>query len=396
MPLERPLVPVSGPRQWLADFGGVYFGNAIVAFLFACTGPVAIILSVGAQGHLSESDIASWIFAAFFINGILSITASAVYRQPLVFLWSIPGAVLVGPALGHLSFPEVIGAFLATGVLMLLLGLSGWVRRAMEAVPMPIVMAMVAGVFLRFGVGLVLAFRDGLAIAATMTVAWLLFSLWKTRFPALVAALVAGAVVIALQGTFRPPAALFAFAAPNVYAPVFSWTAMVELVVPLAITVLVVQNGQGIAVLSANGHQPPVNTVTAACGLASMVIGMLGSVSTCLTGPVNAILAASGERQRQYTSAILVAALAMVFGLLAPFFTRLLLATPAAFIATLAGLAMLRVLQTAFTASFGGRYSFGALVCFLITVADVPIFNIGAAFWGLVIGLAASYLLERK
>ena len=57
---------------------------------------------------------------------------------------------------------------------------------------------------------------------------------------------------------------------------------------------------------------------------------------------------------------------------------------------------MLRVLQTAFTASFGGRYSFGALVCFLVTVADVPIFNIGAAFWGLVFGLATSHLLERK
>jgi benzoate membrane transport protein len=400
MPLEKPVFPLTKPgrilAQCAADFGGAYAASAVVAFLFAASGPVAIILAVGARGGLSESDIASWIFAAFFLNGLLSIGFSMAYRQPLVFLWSIPGAVLLGPALGHLSFPEVIGAFLATGLLMLLLGLSGWVRRAMQAVPMPIVMAMVAGVFLRFGVGLVLAFRDGLAIAATMTAVWLVLTVVKSRIPPLVAALVAGAVVIALQGTFRPQAALFAFAAPNVYVPVFSWTAMVELVVPLAITVLVVQNGQGIAVLGANGHQPPVNTVTATCGLGSILIGMFGSVSTCLTGPVNAILAASGERQRQYTSAILVAALAMVFGLLAPFFTRLLLATPPAFIATLAGLAMLRVLQTAFTASFGGRYSFGALVCFLITVADVPIFNIGAAFWGLVIGLAASYLLERK
>ena len=396
MPLERPLVPVSPPRHWLADFGGVYFGNAIVAFLFACTGPVAIVLSVGAAGRLSESDIASWIFAAFFVNGLLSIAASAVYRQPLVFLWSIPGAVLVGPALGHLTFAEVVGAFLATGVLMLLLGLSGWVRRAMEAVPMPIVMAMVAGVFLRFGVGLVLAFRDGLAIAATMTAVWLALTVWKSRVPPLVAALMAGALVIALQGSFHPPVTLFAFAAPNVYVPAFSWTAMVELVVPLAITVLVVQNGQGIAVLTANGHQPPINTVTATCGLGSILIGMLGSVSTCLTGPVNAILSASGERERQYTSAIAVAVLAMVFGLLAPFFTRLLLATPPAFIATLAGLAMLRVLQTAFTASFGGRYSFGALVCFLVTVADVPILNVGAPFWGLVLGFAVAWLLERK
>ncbi len=88
--------------------------------------------------------------------------------------------------------------------------------------------------------------------------------------------------------------------------------------------------------------------------------------------------------------------LAFAFGLLAPFFTRLLLGTPPAFIATLAGLAMLRVLQTAFIASFAGRYSLGALVCFLVTVADVPLFLIGAPFWGLVFGLATSRLLERK
>ena len=398
MPLERPLIPVPGPRQWLADFDGVQAANTLVAFLFACTGPVAIILSVGAAGGLSESDIASWIFGAFFVNGILSFAVSLAYRQPLVFLWSIPGAVLVAPALGHLSFAQVIGAFLATGVLMLVLGLSGWLRRAMDVVPMPIVMAMVAGVFLRFGVGLVLAFRDSLAIAATMSVVWLglMVAPLGKRIPALVAALVAGAVVIAVQGSFRPPAALFAFASPNFYVPVLSWTAMVELVVPLAITVLAVQNGQGIAVLTANGHPPPVNTITAACGVASVLTGIVGAVSTCLTGPVNAVLAATGERRRQYTAALAFSLLAIAFGLLAPFFTRLLLATPPAFIATLAGLAMLRVLQTAFTTSFGGAYSFGALVCFLVTVADVPIFNIGAAFWGLVFGLATSYLLERK
>src|SRR3954467_15594252 len=369
MPLETIVSPPPGPRRILAAAGTPYAVAAMVAFLFAASGPVAIILAVGARGGLAESDIASWIFAAFCLNSVVSVAFTLAYRQPLVFLWSIPGAVLVGPALGHLSFPEVIGAFLATGVLMLLLGLSGWVRRAMEAVPMPIVMAMVAGVFLRFGVGLVLAFRDGLAIAATMTLVWIAFTVWKSRIPPLVAALVAGALVIALQGSFRPPAVLFAFAAPNVYTPVFSWTAMVELVVPLAITVLVVQNGQGIAILTANGHPPPVNTITATCGLGSIVIGLLGSVSTCLTGPVNAILSASGERERQYTSAIFVAMLAMAFGLLAPFFTRLLLATPPAFIATLAGLAMLRVLQTAFNSSFGGGYSFGALIFFPVTVA---------------------------
>jgi benzoate membrane transport protein len=307
--------------------------------------------------------------------------------------------VLVGPALGHLSFREVIGAFLATGVLMLLLGLSGWVRRAMAAVPMPIVMAMVAGVFLRFGVELVLAFRDGLWIALPMSAVFFGVTLLKIErvLPPLIAALVVGGLAVGVLGVFNPPpGALFALAAPNLHMPQFSWAAMVELVVPLAITVLAVQNAQGIAILTTNGHQPPVNPITAACGAGSIVTGFFGAVSTCLTGPVNAVLSGTGEKHRQYTGALLFAALGLGFGLLAPFFTRLLLATPPAFIAALAGLAMLRVLQSAFTASFGGRFSFGALICFLVTVADVPILNIGAPFWGLVLGLAASRLLERS
>lgn len=394
MPLEKPAFP--HPARPLADFGPLYAANAVVAFLFAASGPVAIILSVGARGGLSESDIASWIFAAFCLNSVISIGFTLAYRQPLIFLWSIPGAVLVGPALGHLSFPEVIGAFLATGVLMLLLGLSGWVRRAMDAVPLPIVMAMVAGVFLRFGVELVLAFRDALWIALPMTAAFVVFSFTK-KIPPLIAALLAGALAVWALGVFNPASgALFALAAPNLYMPQFSWAAMVELVVPLAITVLAVQNAQGIAILASNGHQAPVNAITVACGVGSIVTGVFGAVSTCLTGPVNAVLSSTGERHRQYTAALFFCFLSVAFGLLAPFFTRLLLATPPAFIATLAGLAMLKVLQSAFTASFGARFSFGALVCFLVTVADVPVFHIGAPFWGLVLGLAAAWLFERR
>ena len=269
----------------------------------------------------------------------------------------------------------------------------------METVPMPIVMAMVAGVFLRFGVDLVYAFRDDLWIALPMTVAFLTFNFVKQLgrvIPPLIAALAAGAIAIWWLGSFRPPAgALFALASPNLYVPQFSWAAMVELVVPLAITVLVVQNGQGVAVLAASGHRPPINAITAACGAGSILTALVGAVSTCLTGPVNAILSSSGEKERHYTSAVFMGLLVLAFGLLAPFFTRLLLATPPAFIATLAGLAMLRILQSAFTAAFRDKFTLGALVCFLVTVADVPIFNIGAAFWGLVLGLAMSWLLER-
>jgi benzoate membrane transport protein len=385
-------------REALADFGGVYFANGLVAFLFAVTGPVAIILAVGTRGGLSPSDLSSWIFGAFFVNGLISIGFCWFTRQPLVFFWTIPGAVLLGPALEHLSWAEVIGAFLATGVLMLALGASGWVRRAMEAVPMPIVMGMVAGVFLRFGLDLVYAIRDDVWIAAPMAAAFVVlgaFPRLARLVPPLIVALAVGVVAILWLGRFEAAPAAVTLVRPNFYTPAFSWRAMVELVVPLAITVLVVQNGQGITVLRAAGHAPPVDAIAIACGAGAVLTGLVGAVPTCLTGPVNAIISASGEKSRHYTAGIFVGLLALAFGLLAPVFTRLLLGTPKAFIAALAGLAMLRVLQTAFTVSFRGAFALGALVTFLVTVADVPILNVGAPFWGLVAGYAASRLLER-
>ena len=40
-------------------------------------------------------------------------------------------------------------------------------------------------------------------------------------------------------------------------------------------------------------------------------------------------------------------------------------------------------------------FPFGGLIAFLVTLAGLPIFNIGAPFWGLVFGVIASLLMER-
>lgn len=397
-PLIEPFPrPLAGPRTLRADFGASYTANGLIGLIFAATGPVAVILAVGTQGGLSQAEISSWIFGVFLLNGILTVLMCWLYRQPLAFFWTIPGTVLVGPALGHLSFAEVIGAFFATGALILVLGLTGWVRRAMDLIPMPIVMAMVAGVFLRFGTGLVKALGD-VVVTVPMVVVFLVLSTWAwlgTRIPPILGALVIGAVAVAVSGRFNPGPTTGWIAAPGLQTPQWSLQATIELVVPLAITVLVVQNGQGIAVLRSAGHAAPVNAVTLACGLWSMLAAAVGSVSTCLTGPTNALLVASGERSRHYTAGICCGLLAILFGLFAPLFTTLMLATPPAYIATLAGLAMLRVLQASFVTAFATRFTLGALVTFIVTVSDVTVLNIGAAFWGLVAGLLVSLLLER-
>lgn len=398
--LESPAGRSPGLRQIRSDFGLAYFANGLIGFIFSATGPVAIILSVGTRGGLSPAELASWIFGVFFVNGLLTLAMSWRYHMPLGFAWTIPGTVLVGPALQHLSFAEVIGAFYATSLLVLLLGMSGWVKRLMAALPMPIVMGMVAGVFLRFGLDLVRALHSDAAIAAPMVIAFVALSalpVWGRRLPPLIGALLVGALAIALLGRLDTSGLDgFALAQPLLQAPVWSLGALVELVVPLAITVLVVQNGQGVAVLKAARHEPPVNAIAVACGIGAFFSAAVGAVSSCLTGPTNALLTSSGERSRHYTAALTFGSFGVLFGLMAPTFTGLMLATPKSYIMVLGGLAMLRVLQGAFVASFGGgKFTLGALISLLVTVSDISMLNIGAAFWGLVAGFGFSWLMEK-
>ena len=397
--MERPAERPPKLRQVLSDFGLLYSSNGLVSWLFAVSAPVAVILAVGTNGGLSEDEIASWIFGVFFVNGLVTVLFCWFYRQPLIMLWTIPGAVLVGQSLNHLTFPEIVGAYYGTSALLLLLGAIGWVKRAMLLVPMPIVMGMVAGVFLRFGLDLVHAVFADFPIAGPMVVIWLVLTA-SPRLgrgcPPIIGTLLVGALLTATLGRFDTSKPLqIELIRPLIEAPIWSTAAMIELVVPLAITVLAIQNSQGIAVLKSAGFEPPIDAITIACGIGSAASALVGGISTCLTGPANAIIVASGERKRQYTSGILVGLLAILFGLLAPTFTRLLFLAPKSLVTVLAGLAMLSVLQTAFVTAFKERFSLGALVAFLVTVADVSLLNVGAAFWGLVFGIAVSWLLER-
>lgn len=399
--LERSPFAWAGLRRVIVDLSPGYIANGFIGFIFAATGPVAIILSVGTRGGLSHAELASWIFGIFFINGLITVALSWRYRMPLGFAWTIPGTVLVGPALQHLSFPEVIGAYYATGVFIAIMGASGWVKRLMSGLPMPIVMGMVAGVFLRFGLDLVRALHSDLAIALPMVIAFLLLSAvptWGKRLPPVIGALLAGALAIAALGRIDSAVlGSFALAQPVVQAPVWSVGALVELVVPLAITVLVVQNGQGVAVLKSAGHEPPVNTIAFASGIGGILSATVGAVTTCLTGPTNALLTSSGELVRQYAAGLAFGVFAVLFGLLAPTFIGLMLAAPKEYIMVLGGLAMLRVLQGAFVASFGGgKFTLGALVSLLVTVADIGMLNIGASFWALIAGFAVSWLMEKR
>ncbi len=387
-------------KDFARDISVQHGVNALIAFIFAVTGPIAIMLTVGAKAGLPEPALATWLFGAFFLNGLISMVMCLLYRQPMVFLWTIPGVVLVGTALDNMSFAEVVGAYLGCGLLLLVLGVSGLFSKLADRIPMPIVMGMVAALLLKFGVSWIEAMLSGPWIAVPMTLAYFATAAVPAaaRYcPPMISTLIVGVVaLVATQSGQAETPSVDLFISPVIFTPAFSWQAMIELVIPLAITVLFAQNGQGIALLRNAGRNPPVNIITAVCGYGSLLSAWFGAVSTCLTGPVNGILLASNEPRGHYTGAVLLSFMCALFGLMAPFFTSIMLATPPAFIATLGGIALINVLKGSFVTAFSGRFGFGALIAFVVTISNITFLNIGAAFWGIVAGVLVSWAMERS
>ena len=369
--------------------------NGLVATVFAVTGPVAIILSVANSAGLEKNIVNTWIFAAFGIGGLLTLVLSYLYRQPLAMAWTMPGAALLVSSLGHLTFSEAVGAFLVSGLLMVLLGISGLARWLMEKFPNNVVMAMVAGVFLPFGLNLITGFENTPFISGVAIFSFAVTSVFSRigRYtPPMLSALVSGIIAAALVGKGPViPDEMSWLAEPTIITPTFSIDAMIELVIPLVISVIAVQNMQGVSVLKTVGYNAPINVLTVVCGYGSLLMGMLGCVPTCVTGPANAILVSSGKKGTHYLGAMLFGFLFALMGLFSPLLIETATSMPRDFILVLGGLAMLPVLTSAFSSAFNFERSsrlsdFAAIITFLVTVSDISIFNIASPFWGLVFG----------
>jgi benzoate membrane transport protein len=373
----------------------------ITAWLFAVTGPFLIYVNAARQGNLSALELNTWIFAGYFVCGLLSVALTLYYRIPLLMAITIPGGVLVAAALSHLSFQQVIGAYFVTGAVITLLGLTGFVKPIMEWLPMPIAMAMVAGVLLPFGMGVVTSLQQTPLVCGITLIAFLAVSLVKPlarRFPPVLGAIIAGFAATAVFGTADWHRISFETVEFTTFAPVFTWAAAIELVVPLALTVVAIQNAQGITILRNMGYQAPFNAITILSGVGSIIVAPFGSQSVCLAGPMTGIVTnpSVGAMDRRYAAAIVTGMLWMIFGLLSPMATAMSRILPGSLVDLLAGLALLEVLANCFAAAFGSSFRFGAIFTFLITISGVRLLNIGAPFWGLVAGTLFSLVLDRE
>jgi len=395
------LEPPTNPRANLVDLpcyvGPSTAGAALVAALIAFTGPVVLVLQAATSAQLSPEQINSWIFAVGVGGGTASLVLSLLYRQPLCNAWSIAGAALLVGTLPRFSFAEAVGAYLVSGLLILLLAVSGLFGAAMERVPQEIVMGMLAGILLRFAIGIFSPIVGEPILVLAMLATFLLFQKLRWQTPTL-AALVVGTVVAAMSGRFALAEVSPRVTIPELYVPTFSLEATLSLALPLTILALTSQNAPGIGILWAQGYSAPTNAITFVSGIASLMTAPLGGHGVNLAAPMTAICSAPTahpDPDGRYAAAVINGLLLITFGVAGATATAIMLALPTAVIGVAAGLAMIPALLQALRAALAqDRRAYGAFFALVIAASDVNLLGVGAPFWSLVGGLAISRLID--
>lgn len=382
-------------RSWL-----LYLSLAFASMSFSATGPVAIIIAASREGGLSFAQTSSWLFASIGINGLASIVISWKTRQPLLFLWTIPGAVLAAPVIAQYGFGAAVGTYLVCAAVLLVLGVTNLVGLLDRWVPMPIVMAMIAGLFIKYVLAVVHSTVAAPLIGGCMLLCFFGL-LWLERrnaapIPPLIGAMLAGAAVLFATGFRLPSHSGGAWiATPALIVPRFDIHAISQLLLPLLITVLFVQNAQGIAVTRASGYRTSLRLVTLVSAALTAITAPFGGCPSVLAGPSNAILVSGGTHGRHYLGALMAGVICVAIGVCSTAYVFLLTSLPGAYIAILAGLAMMGVLEKSFVSAFRSALPLSAMIVFVVTLSDVTLLGVGAAFWGVVAGCLVYYAIEQ-
>lgn len=371
----------------------------LTAFVWYAFGAVPLHMGVSEQLGLSTAQTSSWIFIVWTSGAVTSIAVCLWFRLPIPITWTIPGLVYLGTLAGRFTFAELVGANLAAGLLLLVLGLLGVGGRVMKWLPIPIIMGMFAGSILGYVTRMVVATVEDLAVAGTTVACYLVGRfIASPRVPPVGLAVVGGAIAIAVTGTTTVEAVQWSLPVIAVPHMSFSLPAIVAVSLPMVVLAMGLGNVQGLGFLLAQGYKVPVNAVSILVGANSVVNALFGGHPATVARTGVAILASSeaGPAEGRYWAVVISAVLTIVMALSATPIASLLRVLPETYVFALAGLAILSSLQDAFVKAFAGNMPFGALVAFVVAMTPFALFGITSAFWAIVAGLLASLLVERK
>lgn len=367
-----------------------------VTVLVGFTSSAVIVFQAAHALGATAAQASSWMWALGLGMGATSIGLSLRYRTPIATAWSTPGAALLITSGGGITLSEASGAFVVTGLLILLMGFSGVFERLMKKLPMSLASGMLGGILLRFGMDAFAAMKTQLLMVLAMFMVYLLMRRLQPRY-AVVAALMVGVALAWGQGSLLTAGIGLALAKPLWISPQFTLHAMIGVALPLFIVTMASQNMPGVATLHASGYTPPISPLIGWTGLATFVLAPFGAYALNLAAITAAICMGREvhpDPAKRYVAAVCAGGFYTLIGLFGATVAAVFAAFPRELVLAIAGLALLGTIGNSLSLALKDESSReAALITFLVTASGLNLFGIGSAFWGLLAGVVALFVL---
>ena len=362
-------------------------------------GTFILIFQAAKVAGLSPELTASWVWSVSIGVGITGLYLSWRTREPIITAWSTPAAAFLVVALATTPYAEAIGAYIISAAAFVLLGLSGQFEKVIRLIPSGVAAGLLAGILLKFGIGAFGGMSIDPGLVGLLIVAYVVLKRFTARY-AVVGILGLGLAFLLTQGRVDFSGLELQFAAPVFTRPEFSLDALLSVALPLFLITLTGQYMPGMLVLRNDGFKTSANPVLVITGLGSLLMAPFGSHAFNIAAITAAICTgkeASEDPSRRWIAGVAAGVFYILVGIFGVTLAAVFMVFPATFITTLAGLALLGTIGGSLASAMADVESREAsLITFLACAANITLFGIGGAFWGLLIGLLAYAVLNGR
>ena len=362
-------------------------------------GTFILVFQAAKVAGLSPELTASWVWSVSIGVGVTGLFLSWVSRTPIITAWSTPAAAFLVVALSTTPYAEAVGAYMISAAAFVLLGLSGYFEKVIRLIPPGVAAGLLAGILLQFGIGAFGGMSLDPMLVGLLIVAYLVLKRLTARY-AVVGILALGLAFLLAQGRVDLSGLALQLAAPVFTRPEFSLNALLSVALPLFLITLTGQYMPGMLVLRNDGFNISANPIVTITGLGSLLMAPFGSHAFNIAAITAAICTgkqAHEEPSKRWIAGIAAGVFYILVGVFGVTLAALFMAFPATFITTLAGLALLGTIGGSLAGAMADASSREAsLITFLAAAANITLFGIGGAFWGLLIGLAAYVVLNGQ
>jgi benzoate membrane transport protein len=369
----------------------------MVAGLFIISGPTALILEASSNGHFTAEQTIFWIFSVYVFGGLFGIILPLHYRIPIVGGHSLTGVAFLATMTDKFTFNELIGAYIFSGLLMLIIGSLGIFSKLMKLVPKEIIAAMLSGMIVKYMVNFIISITELLIVGIISLITFFIFNRWKTKIPPVLASITIGTIVLILtyplhNVNWTTSSGIL----PQIQWPEINTVSFLSVSIPLALLILSNDAAVSIGALKQNNYKTPVNRIISLSGIFSVIASFFGGQSANIAGMATVICSdeEAGPKSKRYMGAVVTGFLLLSFGLFSWKLIPLIQALPKEFISIIAGFSLIAVFGNSLHQSFSRQsVKTSATFAFIIALSNITILNISAPVWSLLVGtLIARYI----